>query len=319
MFRRVFLTSALVLTLLASGVTAASAVTAPARGGSNYAFYGLDGCTRDQFGVINRFAQGRETIVAQLAAMRQAGQQRLRIPIFHYRHADNGTVMDSTGGDLSPQNRQNLTDLLAAVKAAGFAEIEVGFFPIAMNAAYNWTAFDENMYQENWNLIYHLRPIIAGAGIPYKIDLMNEGLPTPAQTALRDYDKRLWIDYNHVFGKADTVGFSIIGDPLRIGQLDAVYGGNQPYLFDLHFYDNEYNAFVAAHTKMASMGYTQGWILGEGYYNDTAAASDFRRASADTGRQVYYLTQWPLSRARTCADVDVAPPTAFSAYTAQGF
>ncbi|WP_158891990.1 hypothetical protein [Amycolatopsis anabasis] len=309
----------LLAALLAAGAPASATPAASAPGGSNYNFYGLNGCDREPFGVINRFDRGRDTITGQLGAMRRAGQQRLRIGVFHHRGPDTGTVMDSTGGDLSPANRRNLADLLAAVKAAGFAEVEVAFHPIGDSAPYNWAAFDEGRYQENWNLIHHLRPIIAGAGIPYRIDLMNEGAPAPNQPALRDYAKRLWTDYTHTHGKADTVGFSVIGDPARIGQLPAVYGDNQPYVFDLHFYEAEYAAFVAAHDAMNQLGYHQGWILGEAYYNDAVAAVDLRRASNATGRQVHYLTQWPLTRARTCPDVDVAPPADFGAYTAQGF
>jgi hypothetical protein len=243
----------------------------------------------------------------------------LRIGIYHYHGPDTGTAMNSSGGNLSAQNRRNLTDILAAVKAAGFAEIEVAFHPLGANAPDTWSRFDEVLYQENWSLIQNLHPIIAAAGVLYRIDLMNEGAPTLNQNPLRDYAKRLWSDYTSTFGKADTVGFSIIGDPARIQQLPAVYGGNPPNVFDLHFYDNEYQSFRATNDAMNQIGYHQGWVLGEAYYNDAVAAKDLHRASIDTTRRIYYLTQWPITRTRHCADVDIASPAHYSNYSTQGF
>ena len=61
-----------------------------------------------------------------------------------------------------------------------------------------------------------LRPIIAGAGVHYRLDLCNEAVPAPNQTLLLAYTQRLWTDYTHVHGKEDTLGFSIIADPARI-------------------------------------------------------------------------------------------------------
>jgi hypothetical protein len=62
--------------------------------------------------------------------MYAAGQRRLRIPLFYQHGPESGTVMDSTGGKLSAKNCKNLADLLDVVKATGFTEIEVRFFPI---------------------------------------------------------------------------------------------------------------------------------------------------------------------------------------------
>ncbi|AHH97119.1 hypothetical protein KALB_3755 [Kutzneria albida DSM 43870] len=289
-------------------------------GGSNYDFYGLAGrCDREGFGVINGFARGRDTITAQLAQMYRAGQRRLRIGVFHHRGPDTGTIMDSTGGDLSPANRRNLADLLAAVRAAGFAEVEVAMQPSDENHP-DWSHWREDLYQENWNLVANLRPVIAAAGIPYRIDLLNEGSPMSTEPALRRYAQRLWQDYTANFGKADTVGFSMtvwIAD--RATQLAAVYGDNPPEVFDVHLYGDAHNGdertqFVDADRKMRELGYTQDWIIGEAYFDDRTAARGIAQAIAQTGRTVRYLAQWPLTRARSCADVDVAAPIAFEAY-----
>jgi hypothetical protein len=318
------------IVLLAGAVhTSDVAAVEVAAGGSNYNWYHLDRpqtgtCNREPYGVVANFHDAQSRIVDQLAQMIQSGQQRLRIGIFHGHGLNTGTVMDSTGGDLSPQNRSNFAALLAAVKRAGFAEIEVAFHPVGPNWAPGWGGWNEGLFQENWNLISNLRPIISAAGIPYRIDLHNEAIPAPNQPVLLEYAKRLWASYTSTFGRGDTVGFSVIGDePARIAMMPQVYGDTQPYLFDLHFYggvqDNEYLSFLAAHDQMKQLGYVQGWIIGEAYYNDPIAADRLRAAIHDTGRTVYYLTQWPLTRARTCPDVDVAPPTAFDAYVRAGF
>ena len=38
-----------------------------------------------------------------------------------------------------------------------------------------------------------------------------------------------------------------------------------------------------------------------------------------TGRSVLFLTQWPLRRNATCADVDVAPPVDYANWRNAGF
>jgi hypothetical protein len=287
-------------------------------GGSNYDFYNLaNGCGREKFGTVDSFDRGRDMITEQLRQMYDAGQRRLRIGIFHQHGPDTGTVMDSSTGDLSPADRRQLTELLAAVKKAGFQEIEVAFHPQGDDSPQDWTAMDEQAYQENWSLIRNLHPLIAAAGVPYRIDLLNEGMPMSSEPVLRSYAKRLWADYTREFGKADTVGFSMtvwIAD--RATQLHAVYGDNPPDVFDVHLYGDywngdEYRQFVDADQKMTSLGYHQPWIIGETYYDDGWAAADIRHAIGATGREVLYVTQWPLTRDRRCSDVDVAPPTHF--------
>lgn len=313
-----------VLGATASAPNLATAAASRATGGSNYGWYRLDGCTREPYGVVNTFHTARDTILTQLGQLYAAGQRRLRVLVYHRRGPDTGTVMDSTGGTLSAQNRQNLTDLLAAIRAAGFAEMQVSFLPIGGNFAANWSAWNEDVYQENWNLIYHLHPVISGAGVPYRIDLCNEAVPASSQPVLLQYAQRLWSDYTYVFGKDDTCGFSVIGsDTDRIKNIPNVYRGNPPYLFDFHFYRNsvdEYQQFVSAHALMNQLGYGgQGWTISEAYYNDATAAANLHRAITDTGRTVFWLLQWPVRPGAACADVSVAPPLDFSAYTSQGF
>jgi len=313
-----------------AGSSQAATTGSQARGGSNYCWYGIDGCDLEPYGVIKSFNNAPDVIRSQLAAMRAAGQSRLRVPIIHRSRPDTGTVMQSTGGDFSAQNRQNLTDLLSAIVDAGFVEIQVTFMPIGENAP--WTEeWKPDLYLENLNLIRNLRPIIAGAGIQYRIDLCNEAVPTSEQKVLLDYTQRLWDAYTDDFGKGDTCGFSIIANTNRISHIPQVYGNNPPYLFDFHFYRpsvvyTEGDMFTAAHQQMNQYGYTnQGWTISETYYDDATAARTLRQAIDSTGRTVFYLMQWPVLAPRVdypnppCPKAIVPPPVNFGAYIAQGF
>jgi hypothetical protein len=314
-----------------SGSSAGSGTPPPAPaalGGSNYGWYYLaPPCNREPYGVVYNYNTASATIDSQLQQMYSNGQRRLRIPIFFARGVNTGTVMDSTGGTLAPQFLTNLGNLLAAVKAAGFVEIEVSFHPQSGNDPTQWTTFSDDYFQENWSLIQNLRPIIAGAGIPYHLDLLNEGIPPVGYAALLKYDQMLWNDYVAEFGSGDTLGFSIIADAAHVGQVSTVYGpsayGNQgsPQLFDVHIYDETGNSFATAFNSLTSQGY-QGvpWIIGEAFYNDAAEAAAQRQEANSTGQTVLYLTQWPLTSDESCSTaVNVTPPADFSNYQAQDF
>jgi hypothetical protein len=297
-------------------------------GGSNYLTYHLDApCYREPYGVVYNYDTASATINSQLQQMYNNGQRRLRIPIFHGRGIDTGSVMDSTGGNLPPRFRANLANLFAAIKATGFLELEVSFNPQGGNDPTKWTTFSADFYQENWNLIQNLHPIIAGAGIPYHIDLSNEGIPPAGFAALLQYSQQLWNDYVSTFGSNDTLGFSIIADAAHVSQVSVVYGpsafGNHgsPQLFDIHIYNDAGISFQSAFTALNGQGY-QGvpWIIGEAFYNDANEASALRQAVNSTVQKVLYLTQWPETADQSCdPNVNVAPPVTFSNYQAQGF
>lgn len=304
---------------------------AVALGGSDYGWYQLDSpCIREPYGVVYNYDTATATIDAQLQQMYANGQRRLRIPIYFARGIDSGTIMDSTGGNLSSRFRANLANLLAAIKATGFEEIEVSFNPQSDNLPIQWTTFSGDYFQENWMLIQNLRPLIVAAGIPYHLDLLNEGIPPLASggyAPLLQYDQMLWNDYVTAFGSSDTLGFSIIADAAHANSVSAVYGasayGNHgaPQLFDVHIYDETGTSFSTAFTSLTAQGYAGvNWIIGEAYYNDAAEAASLRQQATSTGQTVLYLTQWPLTSGPSCSpDVNVAPPLAFTNYQAKGF
>ena len=311
------------------------------QGGSNYAWYDLSGCNRDPHGVIKNYHKPsvRAEVDSQLQAMYDAGQRQLRIPIFHIHRSPSwsGTLLSSAGGNLSQQHRDNFRDLLDKIRETQFEEVIIGFFPAGVNSPKKWlqpitnwndlipnaTLTYNEVFQENWNLIVNLREIIIRAGIhPYYIDLMNEGIPNGAQRGMLQYVQRLWSHYGWVYGKYDTVGFSIAPNLERLDFIDDVYEGGWrhgwPYRMDLHLYEGAYNFFAAMDAKLNEHGYSRPLIIGETFYNDSQSAREIRLAINSFNREVLFVLQWPLTRAYGCQDVDVASPIDFYNYLVEG-
>jgi len=328
-------------TLLASVVLGAAfypqiaTAGAAAPGGSNYHWFNLGpNCDREPYGVLKNYHLNVATIRSQLAQMRAAGQSRIVLGIFFGRGLSSGTLIDSTGGNIAQQYRDNLQNLLSDVRAAGFGEVLFRFFPQGANSPIGWSTYSEDLFQENWNLVYNLRPILAASGLLYRIDLGVEESPpdagaanVPSYPAWSAYVRKMWANYVFVFGKADTLGFSVSVQPdieNRVRHMSYVYNGDYPYLFGFDMYGgsavSESQLFQNTNTYMNRYGFgAQGWIISEAFYNDATAAFNFSSAIAATGRTVFYLSQWPLQRSSGCTDVSVSPPTSFSNYSAYGF
>lgn len=321
----------------------------PTAGGANLAWWYLDqssgDCIREPYGIIHNYQTNNPTnplakgqIDALLQQMYDQGMRRLRIPIFFGHGLNTGTVLDSSGGNLSAQDRQNLTDLLNTIRSIGFLEVlpsfmAVGAYNDPVNPSY---LFDETHYQENWQLIQNLRPIFVNSGLFYRFDLGNELMPVLSQTSggvqrnMLLYTQRLWSDYANTYGKNDTVGFSVIGGggdaTGRLASLPSVYGSNAPYLLAINIYEDAYNNFIADRNQLQSMGPPWsgwGWIIAETFFNDAANAAAFRQAINATGQTVFYLTQWPETNPRgvgvLCYEVNVGGPAAFWNYSGYGF
>ena len=212
---------------------------------------------------------------------------------------------------------------------------------------------------EYWNLIQAIRPALANSGVHYRIDLMVEGVPRDSNSVIYPENQRykypasrkwslavrtLWQKYFHTYGRDDTVGFSFLVDQdnnrlrSRVRHMRYVYEIEDqvwmyPHLFAIDFYAgsdpawDEYQKFVRMDGYMRSQnppggGWDQtGWIIAEAHYEDPIAAQALARAIRETGRTVFYLTQWPLDRAAQCqqAHVNVPPPYDWMVWPGYGF
>jgi hypothetical protein len=346
---------------------------ASASGGSNYLWFDVDpvpadaadpvqACidARDRYGILANYHRPgvRRLVQAQLRAMRAAGQDRIATGVIHLRAPAGqavagtlgGTLLDSTGGRLYPPVRQRLIHFLADIRAAGFSEVLFRYFPQGDNTPLWWTRFDEGLFEENWQLIRSIEPVLRASGLNYRTDLMVEGMPrarfwqalgeyyidanSPDNAAWSEYARRLWRKYVAEFGHERSVGFSFVSDSndvrtkARVRHAPYVYrladgSVRYPPVFALDIYGgagtSERTIFERHHHAMRDMGRNEPWIIAESYYNDPQAAEGLLAAMTATGRPVLYFTQWPLDRRIDRCDVNVAPPVDYDAWRQHGF
>lgn len=327
-------------------------------GGSNLVWHDLQACDREPYGVIANYHEPgiRARVRAQLGQMRAAGQQRVSIGLFHLRGTPDavgrisGTILDSSGGQLHPQQRANLVALLADVRDAGFAGFLLRYHPQGGNDPRNWSTFDSDRFEENVALIASIEPLLQASGLPYGTDLFVEGMPRariieignsriirpnePAREIWSRYARDLWARHVQAFGTARTVGFSFVSDTddvridARMEHIDYIYTVDGVLTLPIAMAFDLYGAngrdegwiFERHHRHLADEGFPAlPWVIAETYYDDATAAGAIGDAIKATGRPVLYLTQWPLRRDGACADNDVAPPVDYSNWRSAGF
>lgn len=331
-----------------------------AGGGSNYHWYNLDGlCNREPFGIVANYhlADGnglvRTQVQQQLGVMRARGMTRLSLGFYFTHGFSSGTLVDSSNPAQVSQAVTNIGSLLADVKAAGFSEVLFRFFPTS-NINPSQSNFDPGLVDEYWNLITQVRPAVATAGIPYRLDLGVELAPRDSNSPIYPTSERykypqnkewsravrtLWQRYYAAYDRFDTVGFSFFTDTnpdnqrWRVRHMRYVYEGNYPYLYAVDIYPTDSitaaDKFIQLHDAMVredsdgSLGFrNNGWIIAEANYEDPLVAADLSSAIAATDRAVFYLTQWPLDRTGgVCPNlhVNVPPPYQWDIYKAYGF
>lgn len=345
------------------------------RGGSNYLWYGQDpGCgngARDAYALLPNYhrltADGAVRAIAQqqLATMHARGMRRMSVGVFFmHQPAANGGLVDSSDPAAVAQVTQNLAQLLADVKAAGFSEVLFRFFPVnnINPSQQEFPVYSDNpasdyakRVDEYWNFIEALRPALVAAGLPYRIDLMVEGAPRdsdlpiisdpwkyPSSEKWSRTARTLWQRYHAAWGVSDTVGFSFLidADPdrvrARVRHMRYVYEGVYPFVFAADVYGtptvDARAKFTMLHDAMVQENppggfwHSTGWIVAEAHYEDPLAAREIGQAIAETGRAVFYLTQWPLDRAGACLDtpdqqahVNTLPPYRWTVWGGRGY
>ena len=285
-------------------------------GGSNYMFYALRACSRSDY-VVTAYRDNQAIIDDQLLRMFNDGQRRLRISI--------PLTARKAAGNEAPTilvfHPELVEALLEKIKSTGFEEVLV-VVGDSTPSVISWQSWDEDEYQRRWTAIRDIRTLLTQSGLPYRLDLLNEGIPAINQPMLLQYTNRLWRDYRQSFGTSDTVGFSVIADPQgsRLAQIPKVYDGILPGAFDLHVYNDASRSFQEANRRLAGLGLGEvPWIVGEAFYNDAVEAQQLGQAARELHHQVLFLLQWPLSRERHCRDVDVPYPLSFDQYRRSGF
>jgi hypothetical protein len=335
------------------------------RGGSNYIWYALGpGCEREPYALIPNYHEPgvRELARSQLAAMRASGQDNLALGLFHLRapgSADalgrvTGTLLDSSAGRLHPRIEQNLVELLADIRGAGFESVILRWHPQGANDARTWEDFgaaEESLLDENWSLVRSVESLLQASGLDWGTDLMVEGAPRarivelpgpdfidadrPHMEGWSRYARELWRRYADEFGVERTFGFSFVSDTddtridARVEHLRYVYGDGPSLRLPIAFAFDLYGTplrdegwiFRAYHRHLVDEGFASlPWVITETWYDDALAARAISDAMTATGQPVYTLIQWPLRRDATCdPHVSVAPPVDYGAWRAAGF
>ncbi|WP_440223293.1 hypothetical protein ACQQ2N_19775 [Dokdonella sp. MW10] len=335
---------------IAVAATLALGIASPANsqtlsGGSNFNWYQVDRvynsvgqlteCVREPYGVIKNFHKVSHLVSAKLNEMRNAGQSRLRMMIFFGNGLSGGTIMDSAGGNLSQQHRDNLRDVLEMIRNKGFSEVVMVYGPQGANAPHNWSSWNQSMADENWSVIKNLHPIIRASGLTYRIDLGNEMMTTNSGNIRGQYIKHIWPKYWDMFHRYyyDSVGFSFApGQIDAIDNMNSLYGNKFPVMADVHIYpygnNTEYSLLSKAMTKFTQFGTTAGsyrFIIGEAYFNDATSAQQFKDKLDNSASNPYiskpwYVLQWPLVRSEASVCPDVSTDSAsYNNYSSRGF
>ena len=184
----------------------------------------------------------------------------------------------------------------------------VAFNPWVANDPIGYTnvAYDPSLFEENWQFIRDVRPLVKQYGPPTtRLDLLAEGAPDYWQPQLLDYVAEMWKRYVDEFGNADATISAITnpGTPGGSGSrlqnfIPALRetGRPLPTWFDVH---PSWSAAALTDLRgvdeyLRSEGLTQPLIIAELAYNNpenAAAVAAFMRESA---RPVLEVMEWPL-------------------------
>jgi hypothetical protein len=301
--------------------------------GANYTHYVNPSCSLD-YGIITHYDWPgvRPRVRAQLAAMRAAGIQSLRLLFWYMSDATGQTwgIVSSAGGRLSEPYRSNLIRYLSDVKRAGIVQLTLAFGPTWTNDPLG-TNYDPAMFDEDWAFVRDVRQLLKRYGpAATRVDLMSEGAPPswlgPVALAQdEDWITRMWSNYVDTFGSADA-SFSSVGadGPYdtadRIQNLiDALRASGRPLpsWFDIHpayNYDSTLSTLNGVDTLLTRDGLSQPLVIGEEAYDDKPVADAIAQFSATSSRRVLEVLEWPLRGDRRCRDMSVSPPYRADAY-----
>ena len=126
--------------VVVSGAGGARAVSPPPLIGANYTHYANASCSLEGTGIVGHYNElgVRRRVQAQLAAMRAAGIESLRLLLWHMTDPAGAGwgVVSSRDGRLGELDRSNLIRYLRDVRRAGFERLTVSFGPMWTNSPF---------------------------------------------------------------------------------------------------------------------------------------------------------------------------------------
>ena len=311
--------------LTAVGATAAA--SSPPLVGTNYTHYGRYGCSIDGFGIVASGDGERARIRQQLAAMRAAGIETLRLLVWHQHDMEfhRWGVVSSGAGGIRGAARTNLIRYAQDVRAAGFKQLTVAFGPMWTNdpVGFGVNRWNPSLFEENWSFIRDVRGLVKLHGPPStRFDLLNEGGPSDhlaTKAQLADYLARMYANYVDAFGHEDVTVSSIVAwnDQSRLANLiDALRSTGRPLPTWFEVHDGGpalLEGLRATERTLAAKGLTQPIVLGETSYNEPGGAAALKVFASESARLTEVM-QWPLELGSSCAPLSVSPPYSAGAY-----
>jgi hypothetical protein len=303
--------------------------------GADYTHYRYPNCGLNDGGIVVEYDQPgvRATVRRQLAAMRVAGVQTLRLLLWHITDASGlrWGIVSSDDGHLGEPYRSNLIHFLSDVRAAGYVQLTLVFAPEGNDAPLPpapGNVWDPTRFEINWRFIRDVRPLLKRYGPESThVDLINEGAPpaweSPDVIAQAEaYITRMWSNYVTAFGGEDA-SFSSVGadgpydTAARMQNLiDALRASGKPMprWFDVHPpYDHDGMLAVlrAVDETLSMNALSQPLVIGETAYDNTSVASAIKEFEATSNRQIVEVMEWPGRAGQPCPP---SPPFEANAY-----
>ena len=322
--------AALLCLLMLASTAPAGATSAPLIG-VNYTHVAFPNCSLDDTGIVLTYDERgvRAEVRRQLAAMRAAGIQTLRLLLWHVTDAATMRwgVVSSGGGHLAEPYRSNLIHYLGDVRRAGFEQLTLVFAPEGANMPLGGF-YDSATFDANWEFIRDVRPLLKEYGpASTRVDLINEGAPPAWESPdvlaeAEDYITKMWSNYVDAFGSEDA-SFSSVGadgpydTAARMQNLvDALRASGRPLprWFDVHPpYDHDGMLAVlrAVDAMLTANGLSQPLVIGETAYDDPGVASAIAQFRAESARPILAVMAWPLRAGSQCG---VSAPYRADAY-----
>lgn len=306
--------------------------------GAGYTHFVNPDCSLAGTGIVADGEAAPRRIERQLAAMRAAGIESVRLIMWNTHDAtgQDWGVVSSRTGRLTQPYRANFIRYLKNVRRDGFKRLTIAFGQYGPNEPIYYgpsgiaSGYDPALFSENWAFIRDVRSLVERYGPPSKhFDIDSEGVPGPSDDpALAkiadDYITRLYRDYVQAFGNQDvTIAFvGVLGPADAAGRAKKLVadlrasGEPLPTWFDVHpsYSPQVLPELQAIDTALSAEGLSQPLVIGEEAYNDPAVAQAIAKYEATSARPVTEVLEWPLTADRPCKDISVSAPYRADAY-----
>jgi len=137
--------------------------------GAGYTHFWNPDCSLDGTGIVEFGNGARTRIKRQLAAMRAAGIESLRLIMWNQHDPTGQTwgVVPSATGRLVEPYRSNFIAYLKDVRAAGFKQLTIAFGTQGPNSPLLYgpsgitdSGYDPSLFEENWRFIQDVRSLV---------------------------------------------------------------------------------------------------------------------------------------------------------------